>query len=589
MNELWSQFAWQQPLWLLLAPLPWLLWRWRKDKIHHPALERFARAELWPRLLHGIDQTLLHRGRWLFFGAWTFALIAAAGPLWLKSGEQLTAAPVGSNIVVVLDISPSMLVSDVNPNRLELAKRQLLDFIRQRPQDRFALVTFSANAYIVLPLTHDAKALAQFLEALNPELVSVPGTNINRALVLASKILRRTPGAQNGHGLVLLLSDGEIHDSDGLIAARTLGEQGYPLHTFGVGTTIGGPVPLPNGQLVRQEGEIITSQLQPGILQRFAEAGHGAYQPLSPLSTDAWTALAHAADQRAQPISERVVRRGTTALFPFFLAAAFTLFLWAGLRRPEALAALLLAPLLLTAPDSEAAPWDEVSAYQDLKKQNFESAMQKYTGLDYYNGHLGHGAAAYRLKRWQQALDSFRKAEAASHEPEQQAAALHNQGNALTQLNRLDDARVAYQRALQLQPQFPQAAHNLALINRYLQEHGGTRQGQNLFSRPGAIADQQQESGPGSGGNIANRIDGDQQGNDRQRGSGRGDGASTQHQQSIDSTLARWGQINPNAADIPQQTLQQLHNLNEDAKTMLQRRFATEDENTRGMVGVKPW
>lgn len=586
MNELWSQFAWQQPIWLLLAPLPWLLWRWRKDKIHRPALERFASAELWPHLLHGIDQTLAHRGRWLFFGAWMFALIAAAGPLWLKSGEQLTTAPAGSNIVVVLDISPSMLANDVNPNRLELAKRQLLDFIRQRPQDRFALVTFSANAYTVLPLTHDAKALTQFLEALSPELVSVPGTNINRALVLASKILRRTPGTQNGHGLVLLLSDGEIHDSDGLIAARTLGEQGYPLYTVGVGTTVGGPVPLPNGQLVRQNGEIITSQLHPKILQRFAEAGHGEYQPLS---TDAWTVLARAADQRAQPLSERIVRRGTTTLFPIFLAAAFTLFLWAGFRRPEALAALLLAPLLLTSPDSEAAVWDEFTAYQELKKQNFDGALQKYSEVDRYSGYLGHGAAAYRLKHWQQALDSFRKAETASDDPQQQAAALHNQGNTLIQLNRLDDSRVAYQHALQLQPQFPQAAHNLALVNRYLQEHGGARQGQNLFSRPGAIADQQQESGPGSGGNIANRIDGDQQGNDRQRDSERGNGASTQHQQSIDSTLARWGQINPNTADAPQQTLQQLHNLNEDAKTMLQRRFATEDENTRGMVGVKPW
>ncbi|MBI3773759.1 MAG: VWA domain-containing protein [Gammaproteobacteria bacterium] len=586
MSELWSQFAWQQPLWLLLAPLPWLLWLWRKDKTHHPALERFASAALWPRLLHGIDQTLTHRGRWLFFGAWSFAIIAAAGPLWLKSGEQLSAAPVGSNIVVVLDISPSMLVSDVNPNRLELAKRQLLNFIRQRPQDRFALVTFSANAYTVLPLTHDAKALEQFLDALNPELVTVPGTNVNRALVLANKILRRTPGTQNGHGLVLLLSDGEIHDSDGLIAARTLGEQGYPLYTIGVGTTVGGPVPLPNGQLVRQEGEIITSQLQPGVLQRFAEAGHGEYQPLS---TAAWSTLARAADQRAQPISERMIRRGTTALFPFFLTAAFTLFLWAGFRRPEALAALLLVPLLLTTPDSEAAPWDELTAYQDLKKQNFEGAMQKYSELDHYSGHLGHGAAAYRLKHWQQALNSFRKAETASRDPQQQAAALHNQGNALAQLNQLDDARVAYQRALQLQPQFPQAAHNLALVNRYLQEHGGTHQSKNLFSRPGIFSDQQQQTGPGSGGDIANRMNGDQSGNDLHRGAERGNGAPTQHQQSIDSTLANWGKISPNATDIPQRTLQQLQNLNEDAKTMLQRRFATEDENTRGMVGVKPW
>lgn len=586
MSELWSQLDWQQPWWLLLTPLPWLLWHWRKDKIPASRLEQYASTDLWPRLLHGLDTTLQHRGRWLFFGAWIFALLAAAGPLWLKAGEQMTAAPAGTNIVVVLDISPSMLVSDVSPNRLELAKRQLLDFIRRRPQDRFALVTFSANAYTVLPPTRDPQALAQFIDALSPDLVSVPGTNVNRALVLANKILRRTPGTQNGHGLVLLLSDGEIHDSDGLVATRTLAEQGYPLYTVGVGTTVGGPVPLPNGQLVRQNGAIITSQLQPTVLQQFADAGRGEYQPLSPT---AWTALARAADQRAQPLSERAIRHATTALFPGFLAIAIALFLWAGWRRPEALAAILVAPLLLTTPDAEAAPWDELTAYQNLKNHKFEGALQKYSELDNYRGYLGRGAAAYRLKHWQQALEAFRQAAAVSRDAQQHAAALHNQGNALAQLNRLEDARAAYQHALELQPQFPQAAHNLALVNRYLQEHGGARQGDTAFSRPGTTADQSQATGPGGGGDShANLVTGKPE-RGRSPGTAAGSGTVTSQQQRDNGILARWGQLDANTPDTPQQTLQQLQNLNEDAKTMLQRRFATEDENTRGMVGVKPW
>ena len=470
MSALWTQLEWRHPAWLLLALVPCLLWLWQRRRgASLQNLTRFADPHLWPWLLVGTPQG---RHVALIAVAWLTAAVAAGGPEW-RSPTQDQQARRGIDIMVVVDISPSMLVTDVQPSRLARLKLELRDFAQLLHGDRIGLIPFSANAYLTLPLTHDKDAFMYFVDALEPGLASKAGSDLRRALVKAADTLQ---AAHRRGRAVVLLTDGENHGLDVLTTAKRLGGEGIPLYILGMGTVDGGPVPTPQGQFLQYNGNVVVSHLKRDMLQRLAAVSGGAYTDLRSNDQD-WTTLLQAMRARVPENHYAITTsKPSVVLFPWFLGLSLLLFLVAGALRPgPALAALCLLPCLAMPDPASAAPWQEQAALKALQSGEYTRAAQIYKGMDSYTGHLGAGAAAYRLQDYAAAVDEFKRAAALATDDTALAKAEYDLGNAHARLRQFDAASDAYRQALAAQPNYPHAALNLTLINRARQQRMGNR------------------------------------------------------------------------------------------------------------------
>lgn len=577
---------WQQPWWLLLIVIPLLLRLLSQRHLRHAQphikLEQFIARHLWARLLTGTNTTSKNQTT-LFMLAWLLACIALAGPT-LQSVQRTDELKRQASIAIVLDISPSMRVEDQRPSRLAYSKQLLGELAQQLKGQRVALIVFSANAYTVLPLTSDNNVLMQMIAAMDPTLASITGSNLSRALQLAQQALS-APAAgeeQANDGLVLLVSDGELHDQGALDASRQLRQAGHRLFTLGVGTEQGGPVPFATGRFITEGNELVTSQLDRQTLRTLAQTGGGDYADLRP---EVWPEIMNVIETLKQPVRSENRRTDGTPLFPWFLALALLAFLWNGIRRPEMVVLLLALPLIVNSPPSEAAPWDEAKGLKLLEQENNSGASALYSQIKTFNGYMGSGVAAYRLGQWQQALEAFDRALTLARSNTEKGRAAYNRGNALVQLGRIDEASSAYKSTLFWLPGNAKANHNLTLLQRQ-QPKGGERKAKSDYERQGEGGE---EASPRPGGGDETPAKSAQPGAS-QAATGQPNGQEAQRQQALQQSLKQWRQHRAADGASPTQPQQQLNTLKEDYQTMLKQRFAIEDvSDAAGLVVERPW
>jgi Ca-activated chloride channel homolog len=178
----------------------------------------------------------------------------------------------GSDVVIALDISRSMLVTDIAPNRLSRSVRFLSDLIRQIQGERIGLVFFAGNAFVQMPLSTDHAAALMFLRNAHPDLLSYQGTAIGDALELSSSLFDDKSSAGR---TVVLLSDGEDHFPESLKMAAKLKQQGVRILTLGIGTSRGGEVPFSSYESGEQQ--TVISAFNEANLKAIAKEGNGAY------------------------------------------------------------------------------------------------------------------------------------------------------------------------------------------------------------------------------------------------------------------------------------------------------------------------
>ena len=222
-------------------------------------MPHYSRAKGWVRII-------------LFTLAFFFFVIGLSRPqIGAKLSERQTK---GAEIMICLDVSNSMLAQDYTPCRLERAKLAISSLVDKLHDDRIGLIIFAGSSFVQLPVTTDYVSAKMFLSSIDAGSVPVQGTAIGDAIHTAMKSF----SAQSEKSrVIILISDGENDEDDGVAAAKEAAQAGIRIYTVGVGSAAGQPIPV-DGELLRdKDGNIVVTHLDEKTLRQIAEAGGGAY------------------------------------------------------------------------------------------------------------------------------------------------------------------------------------------------------------------------------------------------------------------------------------------------------------------------
>ena len=270
------RFAHPQYLWLLwLLPLMVLLYLWARHA-RRRRLARFGELTTLQALMPDYSSGRIFLKHLLFTLAIGFLILAAARP---QFGSKLREEKAeGVEMMLVVDVSNSMLAEDFAPNRLERTKYAINKLFEGMKQDRVGLVVFAGEPKVQLPITSDYRMAKAFARRIDPSLVSVQGTAVGKALeqaLLSFSGERGEEGAQSR--VIILITDGENHEDDAVAVARRAAELGVRIYTIGIGTPEGAPITI-GGDFIRDErGEMVVSKLNEEMLTEIAELTDGLY------------------------------------------------------------------------------------------------------------------------------------------------------------------------------------------------------------------------------------------------------------------------------------------------------------------------
>ncbi len=288
------------------------------------AIAEFGNPELLKPLMPLLS---FKRGTWKFVMlmlALAFVILGVAGPQFGSKLQQVKKK--GVELMIVLDVSNSMMAQDIKPSRLEKAKMAISRMVEKLSDDKVGLVVFAGDAYVQLPITTDYSSAKLFLSGINTDIVPVQGTAIGSAIDLAARSF--TPEAETSKAIIVI-TDGENHQDDAIIAAKRAHEKGIVVHTIGMGLEQGAPIPQKgaSGQFMKDgQGNVVISKLDENTLQEVAKAGEGVYVRAS--NTDVGlNQLLDEVNQMEKTLLEERVYSDYAEKYQYFLSVGL-FFIW---------------------------------------------------------------------------------------------------------------------------------------------------------------------------------------------------------------------------------------------------------------------
>ena len=462
------QLEWRAPAWSLIALMPGLfalLTRWRKQRWN-----RYAEPHLqaWA-LRHGAAR---QQNVWRSIGHWSFWLLLAcalAGPrlpletaLTTTTGAQQTRHDM--DLMIVLDVSPSMAATDIAPSRLARAKLKLQDLAARLQGERIGLIVFSGEAGLLLPLTRDTQTFMASLPLANEQLFDERGSYLAAALDLARRNLRDPKRSR----AVLLLTDAETSSLSGALgnaainAVQALKTTGIPLYVLAVASDLGAAIPLAEGGTLQQDGAPVLSRADLAGYQVLADISGGRVAQVS--DGDGDIGALYDRGIRALRASKGGLDKTRTwrELFRYPLALALLVLLLNHLRwsRRSVLVAATIATIAASsAAQANDSDWRE--AHQAYTQKQYLIAQQLYRKLDGFDARMGEGAAAYRRRDFAYANRQFTQALLQARQSTQRADALFNLGNSYYYAGDANAAADAFEGVLHYRPQDSRAKENL--------------------------------------------------------------------------------------------------------------------------------
>ena len=258
---------------LFLIPLVGLF-MWWAAKRRGRAIDQLGNSALILRLSNSINW----RGRrWrsaLWLAALALIVFSLARPQWGSEVHEVEQE--GLQVMIALDVSQSMLAEDIKPTRLDRAKLEIADLMQRLDGDEVGIVLFSGASFLQVPLTSDYSTALAYLDSANPSVISRPGTVIGDAIRTALRSFDPELASQK---VLIVMTDGEDHETDPLVSAQEAADAGVLIYTIGFGNPEGAPIPITNdygqitGYKTDDQGNMILSKLDDATLQAIADTG----------------------------------------------------------------------------------------------------------------------------------------------------------------------------------------------------------------------------------------------------------------------------------------------------------------------------
>lgn len=538
-----NQFHWIRPFWLLaLIPSFFcfvLLWRHKRKAYQW---QQLVAPELLPYL---IDGNTVQAKKYLLWGLllmWTLGAIALAGPSWEKRPT-----PVEKNqaaLVILLDLSYSMISEDIKPSRIARARLKIADILRERKDGLTALIAYAGEAHTVTPLSDDNATILSLLTSMHPNIMPLQGSNTEAAVERGLQLLRDAGATQ---GDLLLVTDGVVPEAFDIIRTLIAGKKIH-LDILGVGSTQAAPIPNAKGGFLQDSnGKILTTQLNSAELSQLAQSLNSRFHELVNSNDDInYLKPREYKDAENSPKIEREFDQWVdNGFWLVFILLPMVLFCF---RRGVLLSFIIIPFLGFTPSETYAYEWKDLwltkdqQAQQELKKGDAKKAAEQFQSPDWK------ASALYKSGDYAAAANEFSKNTTATGH--------YNRGNALAKSGKLQDALKAYDEALKLDPTLNDAKANRETVEKLLKDQEKNKQDKNQDSDQ-QNKDQQNKNDQNNQKDENKQDSSDKQSNgsssndtneDNQSKDGKGSSSASNQQQSNDQ---RSGSSNSSSASQP--------------------------------------
>lgn len=466
----------QRLIWFLVLAVAVLLWVWASWQ-RRRLVGRLGDAVLVGQLWDGVWENGRFFRYLLWFIATALTIVALARPQWGAVEEEIEQQ--GVQLMIALDISPSMLAEDLQPNRLRRARQDIADLLDLLGGDEVGLVLFSGAAFIQFPLTTDYNTARSYLDSANPGMISRSGTAVGEAIRVAQTGFNE---ARTSQKVILIVTDGEGHEGDPVAAAAAAADEGVVIYTVGLGSAEGAPIPEydQRGQLLGykldERGETVVSRLDEGMLEQVAAVGNGRYFRTEPVGRIAPAIAAELETLQQQSLASRLESTPIERFQGFLLVAVVALFVLPLVPERRRVVArvvpLLLAAWLLAGCGGQEAEM-VAQGNEAFAAADYETALRAYFNASDEAPALGE--PMYNAANVYYRQEGLAEAQSLLERLQTRAGGLlaqlglFNRGNVAYQQQDFGTAVDTYKQALRLNPDDVDAKYNLELAQQALQ------------------------------------------------------------------------------------------------------------------------
>lgn len=585
MDTLFESFHFARPLWFLaIIPTAIALYYF---------VNQVRSAQLWskhisPELLSQLTDKQTGTGKSLLFaglvsGLLLLLIIALAGPS-LKS-ENVQTLQTDDTLVVILDLSLSMMAEDVKPSRLQRMKFKLQDLLEKRKTGYTALVVYSGDAHVVVPLTEDTETIKHLAKSLSPWMIPSKGSRLHRAMEEANNLLEAYPSSNSR---ILLFTD-EISEQQ---LDQTLAIAKYPTYVIGVGTTSGAPIPLPDGKLLKDNKQniVITKFIddQPKTLAK--ETG-GSFRTLSVDDSDISDALSF--QPKHKESSEDLQKLAAVKDYGYLLLIPAFFMMILSFRKGWLLAVglIVLQPIdsyatqaaaddiTSTTENYENSVWDQLWLNQSQRAQKAYDMKDYTTASKLFDDPIKKADAYAKNKQWQEAESTYQGLPSAT--------AKYNLANVQAQQGKWEQAEKSYDQAIEAaksenrQDILERALKDKNLIEQ-LKKQQQSQENQQQNGQEGQNQDQQNSENQDGNENQDGQPSDSQQENNQQQDGQQGNQSQNDPSQSDSGSSEQNGSDSQAQQNESQQNRDQSQNAQQESQSSPQNQGASDQESQSG-------
>ncbi len=519
-------FRFENPIYLYaLAIIPIMaVLHYGTDIIRRRRLKKYGDLELLKALMPDVSTWRRELKFWLINAALAMMIICLARP---QYGTKIdTRKRRGIEAIIALDVSNSMLAEDVTPSRLAKSKMLISNLVDNMTDDKVGLIVYAGDAYTQLPITSDYVSAKMFLDNISPSMIGVQGTDIARAIELATHSFTQQEGVGRA---ILVITDGEDNEGGAVEAAREAQKHGMKVYVLGVGSPEGSPIPVPgtNGYMTDNAGNTIVSKLNEDMCREIAQAGGGAYIYVDN-SSSAQSALQKHVDKLAKADMEAMLYSEYDEHFSDFAWLALVLLLidvlllarknrvlgrYKLFKAPSRIATVVflffvsgIAPSALGLDNTASAQKKNDRYYVRHGNRLYRDSLYAKAQVDYQKAiekdntnavaHYNLGNAQLMQGQPKDAMKSYETAARMQTDKLRAAQVYHNMGVILQSQKQFPEAIECYKNALRRNPKDDETRYNLALCMHQLQNQDQNQDQNNKDDQQGKDdqkQDQQQQ------------------------------------------------------------------------------------------------